>query len=928
MEQKYNLRERALKKWAAWSVKNWGKALLLTLGLTILIGFGFTRLTMEMTFYSILPDRSNQVRDLKQIVEDFPYASGIIVVVDGRSIQDTAEAEAKVKKTIDALETEFSGSAYSPYIDSVIGKFDRSLFEEHGLMLTNIEDLERFKKNYTNFNLVPLLTRINDDFEAEYSGNSEKLSEDETMAVNQFRGLGNILKLIDIAAEGEEVSGDMVDAALDSYILGDSYLMSNDSRMGILIVQPTFNMNEMDDVVLLREGVTLIETTAKSVAASAGVEAGLTGMTTIARDEFDTSEKGLALSSTIAFILILGLLVIVFRMFSVPLIAGIPLVTGIIWTVGLSGYLINRLNIMTAMYIVALLGLGIDYAIHLLSAYIQERDSGADFKTAVEMSVVKSGAGIITGAVTTSVAFFTLTVAKTGLIQELGVVAGMGILSELLVMFLMIPPLLAWRESRLIKKGKGERRLFSKIRIRSDAASGIGWILVKAPVAIAVVMSLIVIAFSFKAGEVQIEDNILEMEAKGLESVRLNDEMVSEFGMAPDGLYIISTDIDEVRDLAERIKDLSSVKSVESLSDYYTTNEEFARRSLFLKDYTESLKAVEPSETIDQEALLNELYRLETNLIEMGDLSYLGNMDRLVIVLGKITGIDKDGVKTEETEFDRLFNILENNSASESSLEKLQQDIFTGMNNKIVRMADPGRVDFSMLPANVKDSLLSKDGKSYLISINPTQNPWEGGFRNIFTSQVSSVTDKGTGMILAADQLTIMAEEDGRRASVLALIVVFLILVADFRNIKLAVITMFPLLASFITLFGIMAVTGIKFDFINIIVVPLLIGIGIDDAVHINHRYLHEGKGSMSHVIARTGTALLITTVTTVIGFASFIPSLMRAMKSTGIVLSLAMTIAFIYSVFLHPAVLIIITEKLGWNIKPWRNDKNGNKTV
>jgi len=919
MEQNQNLREKMLRRWAVWSIDNWGKALLIALSITILLGIGFTRLKMEMTFYSILPDRSNQVQDLKNIVQDFPYASGIIVVVDGRSIPDPVKAEAKVKAAIDALSSEFSQDTYKPYIDSVMGKYETSFIKEHGLMLTSIEDLDRFGRSYSNLNLVPVLRHLNDDFEREYSGNSENLSDDEVQAANQFRGLGELLELIEAAAAGEAVSENSVDKVLDSYIMGSPYLMSNDNRMGIVIVQPTFNMNDMDNIMLLREGVDIIEAGAKAVAAVHGISAGLTGMTTIARDEFETSEQGLALSSTIAFVLILALLVFVFRMFSVPFIAGIPLITGIMWTVGLSGLVINRLNIMTAMYIVALLGLGIDYAIHLLSTYIQEKDSGADFKAAVESAVVKSGAGIITGALTTSVAFFTLMVAKTGLIQELGIVAGMGILSELFAMFLMIPPLLAYREYRRVKKGKSENRIFSRIKIKSDAASGIGRLLVKAPVAIAVVMSLIVMAFSFRAGRVDIQDNILEMEAKGLESVKLNDEMVEEFNMAPDGLYIVTSDLEEVKELTGKLKDLSSVKSVDSLADYFITDKEYWERASFIEQYTNHLENSPLDNTIDSNALLEELYRLETNLIELGDLSYLGNMDRLVNVLGKVTGIDKDGVKAEETSFDRLFTVLESENESANALTELQSDIFSILNKKIARMAGLDKITLDMLPDNIRSSLISKDGSSYLISINPTQNPWEGGFRNIFTSQVNSVTDKGTGMILAADQLTIMAEEDGRRASVLALLVVFIILVADFRNIKLAVITMLPLLASFITLFGIMAVTGIKFDFVNIIVVPLLIGIGIDDAVHINHRYLHEGKGSMSRVIARTGTALLITTVTTVIGFASFIPSLMRAMKSTGIVLSLAMAIAFIYSVFLHPAVLIIVTEKLGWNIKPWR---------
>jgi predicted RND superfamily exporter protein len=116
-----------------------------------------------------------------------------------------------------------------------------------------------------------------------------------------------------------------------------------------------------------------------------------------------------------------------------------------------------------------------------------------------------------------------------------------------------------------------------------------------------------------------------------------------------------------------------------------------------------------------------------------------------------------------------------------------------------------------------------------------------------------------------------------------------------------------------------MAVAGIKFDFINIIAIPLLIGIGIDDAVHINHRYLLEGKGQIDRVVGKTGRAVLLTSLTTIIGFASFIPSIMRAMRSTGIVLSIAMALAFLFSILFYPSVLVIMAEKLSWALYPWK---------
>jgi hypothetical protein len=216
--------------------------------------------------------------------------------------------------------------------------------------------------------------------------------------------------------------------------------------MALVMVEPTFTIN---DIGMLVEGVNLVETLAGEIAADFGVEAGLTGLTTIGRNEMVTSEQGL-----IAIILIFLVMVFSFRMFSSPLISGIPLIIGIYWAVGLTGFTIQRMNIMTAMYMVALVGLGIDYAIHLLTTFVQERDEGLPFVDAVGSSFRKSGSGIITGAFTTAIAFFALQVSETALLRELGMVAGLGILSELAAMFLFVPALLGFREHRKLRKGK------------------------------------------------------------------------------------------------------------------------------------------------------------------------------------------------------------------------------------------------------------------------------------------------------------------------------------------------------------------------------------------------------------------------------------------------------------------------------------------
>ena len=233
-------------------------------------------------------------------------------------------------------------------------------------------------------------------------------------------------------------------------------------------------------------------------------------------------------------------------------------------------------------------------------------------------------------------------------------------------------------------------------------------------------------------------------------------------------------------------------------------------------------------------------------------------------------------------------------------------------------MANPQRITPDMIPPFISDSYRSEDDRDYLMSIIPTQNPWEEDFRKLHMTQLETITDMSTGMILAADQMTAMVEVDGIRAAAAALIAIFVLLLIDFRNFKLTLVTILPLLCSYGALFGIMALGGIKFDVVNFIAIPLLIGIGIDDAVHFNHRYLLEGTGNMDRVVEKTGAAVLMTTVTTIIAFASFIPSIMQAMRSTGVVLSVAMALAFLFSILLHPAVLIIVSEKLGLNIRSW----------
>lgn len=942
MGKSEEMRYRLLSGWGRWTTVNWGKSMIITLVLTAILTAGVSKLTLDMTFFSIMPGTSSQVRDLKRIMSTYPAASTITVVIDGRSIEDADKAEERVKAAADAITEEFEKPQYDEWVSTVIGKLDIDYFRNHGVILSKPDDIERFTDLYDDLQLLPLITNLNNDLEREYSGNEDNLADDEEVAVNQFRGLDHILSLMARAAAGEAITDEEIDAATDEYLFGQAYFLSDDSRMALVMVEPTFTMEELD---MLVDGVGTIERTSREIASEFGVTAGITGLTTVGRDEMVTSQQGLELSMIIALVLILGLMIFAFRMFSVPLISGIPLVIGIYWTMGLTGFTIRRLNIMTAMYMVALVGLGIDYAIHLLATYIQERDEGVSFLDAVGNAFGKSGSGVITGAITTAAAFFSLQITETEMMRELGLVAGLGIISELAAMFLLVPALLGFREYRREKKGRGESRLFSVVQIRSDLAGGVGKLIVRAPIAIALAVTILSVVLGTGAGRVEIEQNLMNMEAKGLETVELQDTLVEEFSMAPDGLLLITDSLEEASSLTNDLEDLDSVKYVESITPYLPTSAEMRERSPLVEDFKRHLLAGETGgdssadgSQIDAETLLDELYRLEMNLIELDDMAFLGGMDRIANTLNDVTGRDDEGAKVAETALDRVIVALEDDpagatgavesavgltgDASPSGLAALQQRMVPILRDKLVRMSSTDPIGLDDLPPIARDSYISPEGDEYLLSIVPTRNPWEEDFRAIYTTQVASVTNRATGLILATNELNRLAEVDGLRAFIAAAVTIFILLLLDFRNFKLAVVTMVPLVFSFLALFGIMGYTGIKIDFVNIITIPLLIGIGVDDAIHISHRYLLEGPGGMERAVAKTGTAILLTSITTIIAFASFIPSIMRAMRSTGVVLSLAVALAFFFSIILHPTLLMIMVERFNLNISPWKGRK------
>ncbi|MGB1276524.1 MAG: MMPL family transporter, partial [Nannocystaceae bacterium] len=136
----------------------------------------------------------------------------------------------------------------------------------------------------------------------------------------------------------------------------------------------------------------------------------------------------------------------------------------------------------------------------------------------------------------------------------------------------------------------------------------------------------------------------------------------------------------------------------------------------------------------------------------------------------------------------------------------------------------------------------------------------------------------------------------------LALIALVVSVTVLFRSFTAPIIVLLTVVCALIWLAGIMAVQGWKFHFLNIIALPLLIGMGQDDAIHLLHRNM-ELK-SIKGALRKTGGVLLFTTVTTQIGFGGMLVVNHPGLSSLGWVAVVGMMLCLIASVTVVPLLL------------------------
>ena len=893
------MRERFLIKLAQLAEKRTAIMIIVFVIITLLAGALSEQLKLEMHFRNLMPQSHPMVEEFNKIVDEYSTASMIIIAALGE--------EQELKQFADDLAPQVK--ALSNYVQRVEYKIEKDFFLKHGFMLTKAKDLKNNKDIFSDVSLLPWLKHLNGSFEKTYVYDEESIStkEKENNAIRFLDGVEFWLNTATSFVKDSSATSGIAQEAAERFLLGDEYMISQDKDMLLLFAQPTFTVN---DIEILVEAENEIDSLiAKTSSNYPSIYAGTTGTVALARDEMVAANEDMYFTSIIALLLIIGLFILSFRMWVAPLLAGITLIIGIMWTAGFAALTVGSLNIMTSMFAVILIGLGVDFSIHIISVFTESRAEGQTLSQALQTALLKSGKGIITGGITTSFAFFTLMISETAGMFEFGVVAGSGVIFCMLATILVLPTLLALRDKMLAKfrKGKYVARSTEFVFLGKMANS-----FSQRPTITILAATIITVLLFISALNISFDYNYLNMEPVGLTSIKLQHIMEDEFDVTPDFALVTTNSIEDSRRIAKAAKDLKMIGMVTSISDYIPSLEEQEKRTPIIEEMRKSLNENDrftPLRSNQMENFIDELNRLEANVIEFAQLAFLGGQDKVDKKCKAIIG-DLENANNE-TMVAKLANMI---SANENkAIQKLNdlQEFFSPHYREIaIGMTSTESIDLNTLPQTIKDQFINDNGDKYLVSIYPKESVWNLEFLERFTDRMTNLDERVTGMPSIFYVLMQIIGKDGKIAAILAIAVIFILLLIDFKDFRFALLAMVPLVFGAIWMIGSMNLLGLQLTLVNVMGLPLILGIGVDDGVHLLHRYQTEGKGKIRKVFMSTGRAVLITSLTTMLAFGSLKFATYRGLGSLGVALFIGVCTCFLSSVILLPALFGLIERK------------------
>jgi len=604
--------------------------------------------------------------------------------------------------------------------------------------------------------------------------------------------------------------------------------------------------------------------------------------------------------------------ILAFGSFFYSVIAVIPLLVSVIMTMAWAKFAVNGFNLVTTFLPALVLGLGIDYAVHIISRYAEERSNGRSLNRALYTAILSKGKASLYAAITTSLVFVGLLTAKSRALFEMGAITSVGVIVAFLATLFLVPALITLSHYLFrIRRKEGIVSLAPRL-------SGFFQLITGRARAFFVIILILTFFVTFQAARTSFEFSSTDLIPR-VESQEVYEIVQESFSSGVGGVGSVFTFYaatgENLRTVVEMLTDHDLqwsefglppiVESVESPLDLLPVN---------LTEQQEMLSSLDITSYIDQLDILgasldgqsDALAHIRTILGQFSLLQFAASAN------GEIgLGMQGSEIIRQLRDVQGLIGQMDVESAS-LNLEALRAAL-AALDSNLNQVRDLPPVEELLrdvllaYPEALRARSLTSDGR-FVIQARVSREVFDGDNMERFNRFAASFSDDYFGMPLVVEKLEGYMKRDFYLSTGIALLVIIVIVWGSLRGWMRALLATTPLVLGYIWMLGGMRLMDMDFNFLSITISPLLIGIGVDNGIHIIHRTMEEKlrrpEGSIERGVGATAISVIVTSLTTMLVFASLLLARTPGLRMLGASALLGIGFALLFSLLFLPAAL------------------------
>jgi predicted RND superfamily exporter protein len=623
------------------------------------------------------------------------------------------------------------------------------------------------------------------------------------------------------------------------------YFVSRDGRLLIMIAEPA---RPMQDMVFARKLVQAIN----DARAGATVAISCTGAHISSVLDEAAMKSNVLISIFSSLVVVLGIFYAAYRRLLPTLLIPIILVCGVLLALGCAGLFIGSIHIISFAFTALITGIGTDYSIHLYDRFHSERALGKGMEEALRLALLNTGHGSFTAAITTALPFLALCVSDVRALSELGLLVGLGVIFSLYATLFFLPPLLIFMERRYP---------FTYRPIPGLGLRGVWRLAGRRPGALTLLTVLLVATLCWAAFRVGFDGELKNLQPRHSEAFLAQERIERSLSLAPRQLLVAveGRNLDSVLARAGRVESLAA--------------------------------------------------RLQTEgrIVAWSSLGRIINAPSCQAEIARQLRAGFGGNRPEEA----IRSALERHGFSAAAFRPFLEAV------ERLGRAEPVRAEeaISRLVASplrgIADHHLVQDATGYHALLYLHYRGPEFN-QSAFLADLSKIdpTARATSVDLISGELRDAVKKSFIQAFLIGgPLVLFLLLVHFLETPGGVFYSLFPVLMGSVCMLGVMALTGMKLNFMNAMVLATILGMGSDFGLYIRFRVSDTVPAVREWQFVQIGRSVLLSAMTTIVGFGSLAFTDYGAMSSIGWATNLGVGFTTLFSLVTLPAVMVLASR-------------------